>query len=160
MMCSSCVLCMALANGRLDLPYFRRRQHAGKRGILAPPSARFVVGFQDPAEVADRAFQQRLPFAVATDEGGGVRVLQQPAGEVVVSRLRERWMFTEAVGLRRPKSPPPHVVGYPAPFGHSDRLMVSRVESAYVNDRRTIAFWRGRLDEVGMVMDEAGEALL
>src|SRR5436190_19917336 len=98
MMCSSCGLCMALADGGLDGPDFGGREHPGKGRVLAQATCLFRVATKDLADVAERAFENGQPFAVATDEGGGVRVLAQPTVEIVAGDLQERGLFAEPRG--------------------------------------------------------------
>src|SRR5687768_16518897 len=83
MMCSSCGLCIALADGGFDGPDFGGREHAGKWRVLSQALAFLGVGTKDLADFIERAFEDGLPFAVTADEGGGVRVLAQPTGEII-----------------------------------------------------------------------------
>ena len=96
MMCSSCGLCMALADGGLKGPDFGGQEHAGKGRVLAQAASLLGVGAKDLADVAKRAFENGQPFAIAADEGGGVRVQAQPAGEIVAGDLQERRLVTES----------------------------------------------------------------
>src|SRR2546426_6092089 len=81
-MCSSCGLCMALADGGLDGPDLGWRKHAGKGRVLPEPAAFLGVRFEDFADVGERSVENGLPFAVAADQGRRVRVLAHPATEI------------------------------------------------------------------------------
>lgn len=96
MMCSSCGLCMALTDCGLEGPDFGGREHAGKGRVLAQAPSLLGVGTKNLTDVAKRVIENSLPFAVAADEGGGVRVLVQPAGEIVAGDLQERRLVTES----------------------------------------------------------------
>src|SRR5205814_226258 len=79
-------------------PDFGGREHPGKGRVLAQATCLFRVATKDLADVAERAFENGQPFAVATDEGGGVRVLAQPTVEIVAGDLQERGLFAEPRG--------------------------------------------------------------
>lgn len=98
MMCSSCGLCIALADGGLDGPDFGGREHAGKRRVLAQASSLLGVGTQDLADVIERTFENGQPFAVAMDEARSACLLTQPAGDIVESDFQQGGLFAEPGG--------------------------------------------------------------
>ena len=94
-MYSSCGLCMVVADGVLEGPDFGGREHAGKRRVLAQTAAFLAVRLENLADVFERAFKKGLPFVVAADESGSVRVQTQPTGEIVMGDLHERRLLPE-----------------------------------------------------------------
>ena len=69
MICSSCGLRMALADGGLDGPDFGGRENAGKGRTLAQAASLLGVGTQRLADFAERAFES----GTARDDGGGTQ---------------------------------------------------------------------------------------
>jgi hypothetical protein len=67
---------MALANGRLNRPHFRRPEDARKGRVLAESAIFFPIRIQDAADVLKRPILEKaLPLAVATDQSRRVSVL-------------------------------------------------------------------------------------
>jgi hypothetical protein len=89
MMCSSCGLCMALADGSLDGPNLRRRKNAGEGRVLTQATALFGIGFEYTAKVFKRPIKDNLPFAIATNECGRIRVQAQPANKIIARDLKQ-----------------------------------------------------------------------
>src|SRR5687768_1027317 len=98
MMCSSCGLCMALADGSLDGPDFQRRNNAGEGRVLAQAAAWLGIAFENATNVIQRPIKNSLPFAIAANECGCIRVLARPASKIIARNLEERRFVPKAGG--------------------------------------------------------------
>jgi hypothetical protein len=81
---------MALADGSLDRPNLRRRKNAGEGRVLTQAAALFGIGFEYTADVFKRPIKKTLPFAIATNECGRIRVQAQPPNKIIARDLKQR----------------------------------------------------------------------
>ena len=98
---------MALANGGLDGPDFRRRKNAGEGRVLAQTAAWLGISFEDVADVTQRPIKNSLPFVITANERGSIRILVRPTDKIIARNLEERWFIPKPGG-----NTPPNLQAY------------------------------------------------